>query len=460
MKTSFLHKTLSGVLIACSILFAALSVNQVQAEDAKTPHIATIKPAMDQFVKDHVIAGSVTLVAGPKEILHLEADGYCNLDTKTAMDVDQVFWIASMSKPICGAAIMILVDEDRIKLDDPVSKYIPEAKDLKLADGTPVVITIKHLLTHTSGLSEVGYKESNDKKTIAEIIPLYMSQKVNFVPGSKWVYCQSGINTASRIVEIASGMKYDEFLEKKIFKPLGMDDTTFYLSQTQNDRLARAYKFEKDKVTQVSNFLLNNRNPMSRDRLPMANGGLYSTAKDYLKFCQMLLNDGELNGTRVLSANAVKTFSTVQFPDVETGFTPGNGWGVGCCVVKKPQGPSEVLSVGSYGHGGAYGTQAWIDPVKKRIYILMVQRANFPNADASDVRIKFQQLASEGLKDEKPKSEAKPEEKKPEAVKPEEKKAEDKKSDEKKPDVKQAGDKKPEEKKADEKKPVEPSETN
>lgn len=125
-----------------------------------------------------------------------------------------------------------------------------------------------------------------------------------------------------------------------------------------------------------------------------ANGGLFSTASDYGKFCRMLLNAGELDGTRILSPESVETMRTIVTGDLATGFTPGNGWGIGCCVVREPQGASDSLSPGSFGHGGAYGTQGWIDPTLGRVYILMTQRANFPNADASEVRRKFQQAAS------------------------------------------------------------------
>jgi CubicO group peptidase (beta-lactamase class C family) len=132
-----------------------------------------------------------------------------------------------------------------------------------------------------------------------------------------------------------------------------------------------------------------------RNRMPAANGGLFSTVDDYAKFCRLLLNNGELDGKRLLSANAVKAMQTIVTGELETGFTPGNGWGIGCCVVREPQGVSESLSSGSFGHGGAYGTQAWIDPSNERIYILMTQRANFPNSDASDLRREFQRVAKQ-----------------------------------------------------------------
>jgi CubicO group peptidase (beta-lactamase class C family) len=279
-----------------------------------------------------------------------------------------------------------------------VEKYIPEFSGLKFKDGTGAKVTIKHLLTHSAGLSELGYQDVEGMSKLAVAIPLVAKKPVQFVPGSQWKYCQSGINTAARVVEVISGKDFDIYLEETFFQPLGMKDTTFYPTVEQAERIVSAYKFNKGQAPEkVQISLLVGKSPTSRDRLPMANGGLFSTAHDYLRFAQMLLNDGELDGRRYLSSEAVKTFRTVQIPELVTGFTPGNGWGVGCCVVREPQGVSKSLSAGSYGHGGAYGTQVWIDPVKERIFILMVQRANFSNSDNSDVRAAFQDVAVQEL---------------------------------------------------------------
>jgi CubicO group peptidase (beta-lactamase class C family) len=138
--------------------------------------------------------------------------------------------------------------------------------------------------------------------------------------------------------------------------------------------------------------------PTSRDRFPAANGGLFSTVNDYARFCRMILAGGELDGTRFLRPESVRLMTTIQTDDLKTGFTPGNGWGLGWCVVREPQGITAMLSPGTFGHGGAYGTQAWIDPHLKRVYILMVQRADFPNSDDSPVRRAFQEAAASALR--------------------------------------------------------------
>jgi CubicO group peptidase (beta-lactamase class C family) len=235
--------------------------------------------------------------------------------------------------------------------------------------------------------------------TLADVIPLYVAKPVAFTPGSKWVYCQSGINTGGRIAEVVTKEPLEKLLERRLFGPLGMKDTTFYLTEKQLPRLAKSYQRTKDgKLEPAEIRFLNGKSPTSRDRFPAPNGGLFSTGPDYARFCQMLLNGGELDGKRYLKAETLKRLTTIQTDNLKTGFTPGNGWGLGFCVVREPQGITGMLGAGTFGHGGAYGTQAWIDPVAGRAYILMVQRANFPNSDASEVRRGFQEAAVEVFK--------------------------------------------------------------
>jgi CubicO group peptidase (beta-lactamase class C family) len=177
-----------------------------------------------------------------------------------------------------------------------------------------------------------------------------------------------------------------------------MKDTTFYLSEEQMTRVAKSYKrTENGNLEEAANLILAGRAPTDRNRMPAANGGLFSTARDYSRFCQMLIQDGTLDGARILSPESVLTFRTPSTGQLTTGFTPGNAWGIGCCVIRDPSDVTAMLSPGSFGHGGAHGTQAWIDPVKGRCYILMTQRANFPNSDASNVRKEFQSEAVKGI---------------------------------------------------------------
>jgi CubicO group peptidase (beta-lactamase class C family) len=375
---------------AVLVLLAALTV----AAPPKLPKLPGIVEKMQESIDSGEIAGAVTLVATKDKILHLSADGQADSAAHKPMQVDSIFWIASMTKPITATAVLIMQDEGKLNLDDPVGKYIPEFKNLKTVDGKSHTVTIRHILTHTSGMGEATAEESGTARTLADLIAAYARKPLKFEPGSKWAYCQSGINTAARIVEIVSGQPFHEFLEKRLFGPLNMKDTTFYLSEAQLVRLAKSYKKNKEgKLEETAIFILQGRIPTDRNRYPAANGGLFSTALDYARFCQMILNGGTLDGKRYLKPESVKLMTTVSTGDLPTGFTPGNGWGLGWCLVREPQGVTAMLSPGTHGHGGAYGTQAWIDPAKDRIFILMCQRANFPNSDASDVRKAFQQAA-------------------------------------------------------------------
>jgi CubicO group peptidase (beta-lactamase class C family)/ubiquinone/menaquinone biosynthesis C-methylase UbiE len=379
--------------------------NQVEeAEQGMPPAVQAIRYRLRQYVAAHEIAGAVTLVATPEEITHFRAVGAADIERSQPMRTNSIFWIASMSKPTLATLLLMLQDEGLLSVDDPVEKYLPEFKALKTADGKSASITIRHLLTHTSGMGEITPAQARECKTLASVIPLYVARPVTFTPGTKWVYCQSGINTGGRIVEVVTGEPLEKLMKRRLFDPLGMKDTTFYLSEEQLPRLAKSYRrTDKGQLEATPIGFLNGKSPTSTDRFPAPNGGLFSTAADYARFCQMILRGGEFDGKHYLKPETVKFMTSIQTGDLKTGFTPGNGWGLGWCVVREPQGITSMLSPGTFGHGGAYGTQAWIDPEKKRIYILMVQRANFPNSDASEVRRGFQEAASAAFANSKTK---------------------------------------------------------
>jgi CubicO group peptidase (beta-lactamase class C family) len=357
---------------------------------------SSVADRMRQFVEQKEIAGAVTLVATRDKVLDVQAVGFSDLDKKEPMRPDAIFWIASMTKPITATAIMMLQEEGKLSVDDPASKYIPELANLKTKDGKPANVTLRHMLTHTSGMGEATSDQMRAAKSLADLIPVYTAQPVKFTPGSKWEYCQSGINSLGRIVEIVSGQNLEEFFQARLLGPLGMKDTTFYPTESQVARIAKSYKRTSDgKLEESPVFILEGHAASDRGRYPAANGGLFSTASDYGRFCRMILSGGSLDGKQYLKPETVKQMTTVQTPpSITTGFTPGNGWGLGWCVVKEPQGVTATLSPGTHGHGGAFGTQAWIDPQKGVIYVLMTQRANFPNSDASDVRKGFQEAGS------------------------------------------------------------------
>ena len=356
---------------------------------ARLPEIDAVNATMKGFVDSKEIAGAVTLVADGDKSLHLASTGMADIETKRPMATDSIFWIASMTKPITATAVMMMQDEGKLSVDDPVSKYLPEFT------GDKAGITIEQCLTHSSGLSDVTGEETKSVATLKDLVPLFAAKPLVFPPGRKWQYCQTGINTAGRIVEVVSGKSFPEFLEERIFGPLGMKDTTFYLTETQTARLVTSYSIAGGVLKPAALRHLNGKSPASSDRYPMANGGLFSTAEDYAKFAQMILNGGVVGGKRYLKEESVKQMTTVQSGDLTTGFTPGNAWGLGWCVVREPQGVTAALSAGSFGHGGAYGTQAWIDPVKKRFHIMMIQRADIGNGDASEIRREFHNAAAQ-----------------------------------------------------------------
>jgi CubicO group peptidase (beta-lactamase class C family) len=390
---------LPGVIASLGLLSSAAGVHAQQPAESERPHaISAISEHLRPFVENRVVSGAVTLVATPDRIVHLDAIGRADIGADRPMRTDAIFWIASMTKPITATAVMMLQDAGRLSVDDPVEKHLPEFKGLRTTDGSPARVTIRHLLTHTSGMGEVSPDEARDKTDLAGLIPLYVSKPVKYEPGTKWTYCQSGINTAAHIVEVVSRERFDRFVERRLFGPLGMKDTTFYLSEEQLPRLATSYRrTDRGELEATAVRILNGKSPTSRDRFPAANGGLFSTAADYAKFCQMVASGGEFEGRRYLTPESVRLMTSVQTGELKTGFTDGNGWGLGWCIVREPRGVTAILSPGSFGHGGAYGTQAWIDPVKKRIYLLLVQRADFPNSDASEVRRAFQEAANSAL---------------------------------------------------------------
>lgn len=372
---------------------------------AAEPKLGGIADAMQKMIAAGEIAGGVTVVLAPDRILHLEAHGLADIAAGRPMTPTTLFWIASMTKPVTGTAIAMLIDEGKVAIDDPVEKFIPEFAKLEGPSGGPARITIRQILTHTSGLGEAPPEATKAARSLADLVPAWLAAPMKNEPGEKWIYTQSGINLAGRIVEVVSGRPFDAFLQERLFDPLGMVDTTFYPTDEQRTRLATPYARNRDTGR------LEPAPPRQeygvRPRPPQGNGGLYSTPRDYAAFCRMLLNGGTVDGRSYLREAGLRAVSTVQTGDLPTGFFQsdafGNhgkdyGWALGTCVLRQPHaGVAAMLSPGTFGHGGAWGTQAWIDPARRVSYALFVQRTNFPNSDASDVRRVFQESAAAAL---------------------------------------------------------------
>ena len=409
MRTSLSCLALFALLLAVPSRFA-------EAAEFDAEKLAAIRGKMQKFVDDSgpsQVAGAVLVVGSGQGIAYEEALGQQNIDEKQPLGKDSLFRIASMTKPITAMGIMILQDEGKLSVEDPVEKYLPEFKGQLLIDkreGDKLVlkqperpITLRDLLTHTSGLpggfpaglSDLYFKRNYN---LAEATAMQSQRPLDFPPGSKWAYCNAGIDTLGRIIEVVSGQSYEDFLSQRIFKPLRMNDTTPYPSEEQLKRLAGLYEFKEGKLNYVDWQLIG---PVKGARHPIPAGGLFSTGSDLAKLYQFMLavpHSGGKDGKQILSPSAVKQMTTLQTGDLQCGFTPGMGFGFGWAVTKEPQGVHEMMSKGTYGHGGAFGTQGWIDPEKDLFVILLIQRVGLPNADASDLRRELQVGAVGALK--------------------------------------------------------------
>lgn len=344
------------------------------ASDAPAPS-KQIAAALQPFVDSHSLAGAVTLVADKDKVLSLEAVGFADIAAKKPLHTDALFWIASQSKSITAAALMILVDENKVKLDDPVEKYLPEFRNLLVTahrgKGYLVLekpnrpITVRDILSHTSGLpfSSALERPTLDRLPLRVAVGSYAMTPLLFEPGSKYQYSNAGINTAGRIIEVVSGMPYEDFLQKRLFDPLGMKDTTFWPNEEQLGRLAKSYSPNADRTGLKAITIDQLTYPLNdRKRQPMPAGGLFSTATDIGRFCQMVLNGGVYKGKRLLSEAAVKEMTSKQTPkSIKVGY--GLGWSTGG---------------GNIGHGGAYATGMNIDTKRGLIMVFMVQHAGFP----------------------------------------------------------------------------------
>lgn len=373
--------------VSLSLFYA---VEFVAAADAHfdVERLKQIPARMQEFIQAGQIAGAVTVVATPAETVHLGAVGQADLASNRPMQTDAIFRIASMTKPITAVGLMLLVEEGKVGIDDPVSKYIPSFAEQKLKDGTPTrPVTIRDVLTHTAGLSQPN-RSNSGSQTLWETAHEIGTAPLAFPPGSQWQY-SSGLTVAGRIIEIASGQEYAAFLKARIFEPLDMVDTTFTLTSAQVQRLATTYKPGKEAGTLEAVEIPD----PTVARMPNPSGGLYSTAADLTKFYQTVLTDLQLDTKKLLPKSRLQEMTQILTPGIVTGFTPGNGWGLGICVVEHPQGVTRLLSPGTFGHGGAWGTQGWIDPQRQMILILLIQRTNFGNSDGSDVRDAFTELA-------------------------------------------------------------------
>ena len=377
------------LLFCITALAFAQGLPMAEPEDVgvSAERLERIRPVMQGYVDKGHLPGFLTVVARKGKIVHFETIGMRDVENKKPVEADTIFRIYSMSKPITSVAVMILYDEGYIKLDDPVENYIPAFKDMKVFNNEQTEthdaknkMTIKHLLTHTSGLTYGWGDRPIDKlyaklkvferdSTLAEKVEKLSDIPLVFEPGKRWKY---GVSTdvLGYLVEVVSEMPFEEFLQTKIFKPLGMIDTGFSVPQTKVERFAAIYR-----PTEAGGLKLVGKPPLATDNVtffPSGGGGLVSTAADYLRFCQMLLNGGELEGVRILKT---KTVELMRYPHQQY-HREGGAFGFGFHVVTRENNVKNKRSHGSLSGGGLAATNFWIDPEKELIGILMTQLLN------------------------------------------------------------------------------------
>jgi CubicO group peptidase (beta-lactamase class C family) len=364
-------------IISVSLVAVIALSGHLRAEER-----GVLAASVQPFVEREELAGAVMLVAGRDKVLAVEAAGWAGVGVEKPMRTDSIFWIASQSKPITASALMILVDEGKVQLDDYVEKFLPEFKgqmfiaekdaEHRLLRKPRHPITIRNVLSHTSGLP---FKSAIETPTL-DLWPLslrvrsYAAEPLDFDPDTKYQYSNAGINTAARIIEVVTEMPFEEFLDSRFFQPLGMTDTTFWPSEEQASRVATSYKPGPDKTGLVAIGIDQLKYPLTdrTERYPMPAGGLFSTAADIAQFYRMLLNGGELDGRSYLTEESVKELTKRQTPpDFKESY--GLGFGVGGTT---------------FGHGGAYSTNTSADTQQGLILIWLVQHAGFPgNGDKS-----------------------------------------------------------------------------
>jgi len=377
---------------------------------------------MQRHIDSETFAGSVTLVARKGRVAMLTAQGVMDVEARTPMRTDTLFRIMSMTKPVVAVSILMLVEEGKVRLTDPVGKYIPELARLSAAvPNTAGVfapapsgavfapqpwrivdadrpITVRDLLTHTSGFASGGASSVTPVtigagETLAQVLPRFATVPLDFQPGTHWAYsAQYGFDALARIVEVAASMPFDRFVEQRIFAPLGMRDTFFYRAGT-DARRATLYQSVDGKLQKQPD------GPHVNGAYFSGGGGLTSTAEDYLKFASMLMNGGELDGTRLLGRRTVELMHSVFTPDTVPGRNPGEGWGLGVRVVTDPAARNTLLSQGSFGWSGAYNTHFFIDPEEQVIAIFMTQVANL--FARGEIRNDFETAVMQALVDER-----------------------------------------------------------
>ncbi len=380
--------SITRVILFSLVLFPALlpALDEVK--------LAAIHPAMEAAVKAKEAAGIVTLVLEKGKIVYQDAAGLADISKGRAMEKDALFWIASMTKSINATAVMVLVDEGKLSLDEPASKWLPELAKVKLADGSAPEkpITLRMLLSHTAGIAFPRRTPSDGAISLKAYVASLLKTPLAFQPGSAYEY-GFGPTVSGRIIELVSGMKYDAFLQAKIFAPLGMKDTMFNPDDAHRARIARTYKMDDEAHELVPGYNPFVTSDASVTHMTEPAGGLFSTAADMGRFYAMIANGGELDGVRILSEKSVKDMTT----PVTAGGKPLN-YACGWQVNTETQRVNSQMPVGSFGHGGAFATNGCIDPKSGIVTVFLVQNVLVPNSGKAKDAFQHLVMEAAGIK--------------------------------------------------------------
>ena len=400
--SSAVTRRLAVAFIALTLTAGAVPGSRPEDVGLSSERLQRINAVVQRYIESNQISGAVTVVSRRGKIARFEAQGLMDLESRTPMRKDAVFRMASMTKPVTGVAILMLMEEGQLRLTDPVSRFIPEFKNTKvammkpqplaapgLAPREPEIytvpaereITIRDLMTHTSGLESggAGTREGGriaSRKT-NETLAKYVSQlgavPLDFQPGTQWRYSPlAGIDTLGRIVEVVSGLTFDQFLAQRIFEPLGMKDTSFYPGNDQAPRVVTLYRGSPKGLDRIETP-----DWLATKTLFSGGGGLWSTADDYIQFAQMLVNGGALNGARLLSPRTVDLMASNHVTDLYAGAgvqrVQGMGFGLTVEVVLDSIASGRRVSNGSFGWDGAFGTHFWVDRKEQLVGLLLIQ---------------------------------------------------------------------------------------
>lgn len=404
--THSLKQLLSLTLVSFVLSFGTESFAQTstspESVGLSSERLKRIDDVMTRYMDNDYISGSITAVARHGETVHFSAQGYMDRENAIDMRDDAIFRMASMSKPVTGVAILMMLEEGKLRLEDPVSKFIPEFTNTTVAMltdpnaepsrdpdiyRTPASreITVRDLLTHTSGLASSGIASRTTARMaprstsadLASYIPTLGAVPLDFQPGTKWQYSLlAGIETLGRIVEVTSGMSFDQFLQERLFGPLQMNDTSFVVPDDKLPRLVTLYE-----RTEEGQLVRQDETPswLDTETLFSGGGGLYSTTSDYMRFAQMLLNRGELDGERILGTRTVELMASNHVGELygpAANRAEGLGFGLTVEVVLDPVLANTRRGQGSFSWGGAFGTYFWVDPYNDLVGVMMIQTPN------------------------------------------------------------------------------------